>query len=294
MSLANFKEILTDAKKNNYAVPCLTVVNMETVIGQIMAAEEKKSPVILGYAPAVIPYIPSSVMMPFMIDAARHSSVPVAVQLDHGYEYNEILNSIKEGVSAVMFDGSDLEYEENVRRTSEFVKIAHSLGVAVEAELGCVGGGILETKKDSLMTDPDMAADFVTRTCVDALAVSFGNLHGKYKSEPKLDLERVKTISEMIETPLVMHGGSGLTEQDYRAVVAHGVSNIHFYSYLAAGVWPEIEAKTREKGKTPVYHDMIGWTIEYYYKEAIKVIDMLDSIGKASEISDCSIFSKIG
>lgn len=294
MPLANFKEILSDAKKNKYAVPCLIVGNVEMALGQIMAAEEKKSPIVLAFPPHVMPEIPGELFIPFVNKVAKYASVPVAVQLDHGFEFNEIMKCINNGASAIMFDGSELEYEENINRTREVVKISHSLDVCVEAELGFVGGSMSdEPGKTSEMTDPGKVVDFVTKTNVDALAVSFGNLHGKYRGEPQLDLERLRKISSVVDIPLVMHGGSGLTVKDYKNVVANGISDVHFYSYLAAGVWPELERRTKEKGRNPIYHEMMSWTIEYYFNEAKKVIDMLDSSDKASTAFGNSIYFDI-
>lgn len=291
LPLAKFKEILLEAKKNNYAVPCLIAGNLEMALGQIMAAEEKRSPVVIAFPPHVMPEIPTKLYIPFINFAAKQASVPVAVQLDHGFHFDEIMNCIKDGASAIMFDGSELEYEENINRTKEVVKISHALNIGVEAELGFVGGSMSdEPGKESQMTDPDKVADFVSRTGVDALAVSIGNLHGKYRSEPRLDLERLRKISSIVDIPLVMHGGSGLTPEDYKNVVANGISDIHFYSYLAADVWPELQKRTKEIGRNPIYHEIMGWTIEYYFNAAKKVMDMLNSSNKANATSEKSLY----
>lgn len=282
MSLANFKELLSDARDNHYAVPCLIAGNVEMAIGQISAAEEKKSPVILAFPPSVMPFVPSSLYIPFLIQAAKKASVPVAVQLDHGFEYNEIISCIKSGVSAVMFDGSGLEYDCNVARTKDIVKVAHALNVSVEAELGFVGGSISDDNGSaSKMTDPAMVKDFVAKTDIDALAISIGNLHGKYKSEPNLDLERLRSIRAITDTPLVLHGGSGLTTADYKNLIKNGISDVHFYSYLAAGVWPSLKEKAGSSCKNPIYHEIMKWTIEYYINAGKNVMDLMESTGKA-------------
>lgn len=295
MPLANFKEILLDAKKNRYGVPCLIVGNVEMALGQIIAAEEKRSPIVLAFPPHVMPEIPCELYVPFIKKVAEYASVPVAVELDHGHEFKEIMTCMHHGASAIMFDGSELAYEENISKTKEIVKIAHSLDVCVEAELGFVGGSMSDdvAGKTSEMTDPDKVADFVSKTNVDALAVSFGNLHGKYKGEPVLDLERLRKISNITDIPLVMHGGSGLTEKDYRNCVANGISDIHFYSYLAAGVWPELEKRVKQLGRNPIYHEIMSWTIEYYINEANKVIDMLDSANKSNAKTQSSLYMDV-
>ncbi|HEX2945217.1 MAG TPA: class II fructose-bisphosphate aldolase [Clostridia bacterium] len=294
MPLANFREILSDARHNKYAVPCLIAGNIEMTLGQIMAAEEKRSPVVIAFPPHVMPAIPITLFVPFIKNAAEQASVPVAVELDHGFEFNEIMSCIKDGISAVMYDGSELDYEENIDKTKEIVKISHSLNVSVEAELGFVGGSMSDDPgKESKMTDPDKVVDFVSRTGVDALAVSIGNIHGKYRSEPRLDLQRLREISSRSEVPLVMHGGSGLTAADYRNVVENGISDVHFYSYLAAGVWPELKKRTEEIGRDPIYHELMNWTIEYYFKAAGNVIDMLNSANRANIGAGKSIYSDL-
>ena len=294
MPLANFNDLLLDAKKNKYAVPCLVALNIEMAIGLILAAESKKSPIIIAFPPKVTQFIPSSLYIPFLISAAENSSVPIAIELDHGQDYKEIMNMLRCGASAVMFDGSDLDYDENVERTKEIVKVAHAFNLAVEAELGSVGGSVMEGGgNSSQLTDPGKVMDFISKTKVDALAVSIGNMHGKYKSDPKLDLERLREISSITDTPLVLHGGSGLTVQDYNNVMKNGISDVHFYSYLAADVWPHIKKKAEALGKNPVYHEIMEWTIEYYIKAGGDVMDILESSQKASVCSGKSLFSEM-
>lgn len=292
MPLADFKHLLAHAKNNGYAVPCLVALDIEMAIGQIIAAERKKSPIILAFPPKVTQYIPSGLYIPFLINAAQNSSVPIAIQLDHGKDYKEIMNTLKCGASAVMFDGSDLDYDENVEKTKEIVKVAHAFNSDVEAELGSVGGSVFaDGGKSSLMTDPGKVADFISKTKVDALAISIGNMHGHYSSDPKLDIERLREIRSVTDTPLVLHGGSGLTVQDYKNVIKNGISDVHFYSYLAADVWPEVKEKADNLGESPVYHQMIEWTIEYYIKAGGNVMDILESTQKAKECCGHSIYS---
>jgi fructose-bisphosphate aldolase class II len=290
--LANFKELLADAQKSHYAVPCLVVLNIEMAIGLIIAAEKKRSPVILAFPPNVTQFVSSGLFIPFLISAAEKSSAPVAIQLDHGLEYKEIMNAIKCGASAVMFDGSDLEYDSNVERTKEIVKVAHAFNIAVEAELGFVGGSVLKaTGEVSQMTEPDKVADFISKTKVDALAVSIGNLHGKYISEPNLDIDRLRAISSTTNMPLVLHGGSGLSVNDYKNVMKNGISDVHFYSYLASDVWPELKNRSESLGRGPIYHEIMEWTIEYYIKAGGNVMDILESSQKASIFCDRSLYS---
>lgn len=254
------------------------------VIGQIRAAQDKGSPLALGFAPEVFSIVPIELGLPMIVNAAERASVPVATQLEHGQDFDTIVKAIQLGVSSVMFDGSDLPYDENVRRTKEVARVAHAAGVAVEAELGSVGGSALADveAKQSHLTDPNQVVDFVTRTGVDTLAISFGNVHGKYPGLPELDFERVKRIASLVETPLVMHGGSGLTESDYRRVIQSGISNIHFYTGIAVGVWNHLQQAFGTSEADPVYHELVFSTIDYYYSETVKVIDMLGSAGRAA------------
>ncbi len=185
-------------------------------------------------------------LMPVMVDAAKKSKVPVATTLDHGSDFELIMKAIHYGSSSVMFDGSGLPFEENIARTKEIVKIAHSLGVAVEAELGGVGGNVREavatSAMESIFTVPDEAVEFVKATGVDCLAVSFGNVHGRYAGEPKLDLERVRKIASMLDVPLVMHGASGLDEYDYGRIIDAGISKLNYFSAMCRVMYSKLKS----------------------------------------------------
>jgi len=281
MSHVRIDNLQREARKGQYAVPHLLGSTTEMVLGHIKAAEAKKSPLALGFAPEVFAMVPLEVGLPMMVNAAQRAKVPVATQLEHGHDFDTIMKAIQLGVSSVMFDGSDLIYEENVRQTREIVKVAHALGIAVEGELGYVGGSALTDVdgKESLMTDPDDVVDFVKRTGVDTLAISFGNVHGRYRGTPNLDFERVRQIASLVDTPLVMHGGSGLTANDYKGVVESGISNIHFYTAIAIKVWRHLQESVGDR-ETPVYHELVDLTVDHFYNAAVNVIDMLGSAGK--------------
>lgn len=230
--------------------------------------------------------VPLEHSLPMIVNAAQHARVPIATQLEHGRDFDTIMRAIRLGVSSVMFDGSDLPFEENIAQTREIVRVAHAFGVAVEGELGCVGGSAVRTTegKESLFTEPEHVVEFVARTGVDTLAISFGNVHGHYSGQPCLDLERVRRISELVDIPLVMHGGSGLSAEDYRRVIESGISNIHFYTAIASGVWPHLNKIAETASAMPLYHEMVGWTVDHFYREAVHVIEMLGSAGRASTV----------
>jgi fructose-bisphosphate aldolase class II len=272
------------AKRGRYAVPHFLGGTTEMVVAQIKAAEDNDSPLALGFAPEVFHMVPLEHSLPMIVNAAQHARVPVATQLEHGRDFDTIVRAIRLGVSSVMFDGSSLSLEENIAQTREIVKVGHAFGVAVEGELGSVGGSAVASaeNKESLLTDPEDVVEFVASTGVDTLAVSFGNVHGRYRGMPNLDYDRVNTISRRVETPLVMHGGSGLGVTEYRHAIESGITNIHFYTGIALGVWRRLKNAAADCETDPVYHEMVGWTMDHFYRETAHVINMLGSAGRAS------------
>ena len=167
-----------------------------------------------------------------MRELARAASVPVAVHLDHGKNFDIVMKVLQRGFTSVMFDGSALPYEENVAQTAEIVKIAHAMGVSVEGELGYIGKADTVMDK-SMMTQPEQALDFSERTGVDALAVAIGNLHGHYKGIPKLDFERLQEIKDIVKCGLVLHGGSGISEVDFVKAIKMGVGKVNIYTAMS-------------------------------------------------------------
>lgn len=280
MSIANLAEQQMKARREGYAVPHFLGGSIEMVIAEIKAAENKKSPIAIGFAPDVFYMVPMEISIPLIVDAAKRAKVPVAVQLEHGRDFKTIAKAIKLGVTSVMFDGSSLLYEDNVEQTKEIVKMANAFGVCVEAELGSVGGSALTNVawKDSLFTDPKMVPDFIEKTGIDSLAISFGNFHGMYRETSKLDFDRVKEISMLVDTPLVMHGGSGLTETEYRRCIECGISNIHFYTYITIGLCDHLKQALDNIEKKPAYHQLVDWTIEFFYKQTENVINMRSEV----------------
>jgi fructose-bisphosphate aldolase class II len=292
MPLVSSREILTQARKKRYGVPSLLAGNLELVIGPIMAAEERKSPLILPFNQEVTPKIPMELGIPLAVNAARKANVPIAVILDHGKSIEDALKAIYLGASSVMFDGSNLPYEENVKRTREVVRVAHALGACVEAELGGISGsaGDLEDSGPQgsypqvgpAVTDPDLAVDFVERTGVDTLAVSFGNAHGIYKEEPNLDLDRVRKIHALVDVPLVMHGASGLAEEEYPRIVESGISKVCYYTAMGIGAANELGTILADAGQdTIVYHHLISRAIDYFCAYTIRLLDILGCSGTA-------------
>jgi fructose-bisphosphate aldolase class II len=280
MPLVSSKEILATARKKNYGVPSLLAGNLELVIGPLKAAEKRKSPLILPFNQEVTPQVPMELGIPMAVNAAHRARIPVAVILDHGKSLEDVVMAIYLGASSVMFDGSHLPYEENVRQTKEVVRVAHAVGVCVEAELGAVG--LEEGGPDSTLTDPDLAVDFVEKTGVDTLAISFGNAHGVYRGEPNLDLDRVREIHAMVAVPLVMHGASGLAEGEYPRIVASGISKVCYYTAMGIGAANDLgDTLANASQDTVVYHHLISRAIDYFSAHTAKLLDLLGCSGAA-------------
>ncbi len=227
--IVSLKEILEDARSKKYAVGHFNMLNLEMARGIIEAAEEENSPLIFGVAEVHFPLIPFEYASIIMKHMAENTRVPVCLHLDHSTKFETVLRAVKAGFSSVMYDGSSLPYDENIKNTIEVTKVAHPLGVSVEAELGLVGQGSNadDYGSDALYTKPEEAVDFIEKTNVDALAVAIGTAHGKYVKKPILDISRLDKIYTAVSKPLVLHGGSGLTDEDFKETVKHGISKVN-------------------------------------------------------------------
>ena len=231
--LVNLKDILKDAQDKKYAVGLFNTTDTDMLQGAIEAAEELRSPIIIGTAEVLLPYGDLSLIAPSIIAAAKRASVPVAVHYDHGLTFERCIEAMKLGFSSIMFDGSAGDTETNLANTREIVKIAHAMGITVEGEIGHVGDASKgDNETGDMYTTREEAVAFVENTGVDALAIAIGTAHGPYKSKPKLDLERLKDIRSALDTPLVLHGGSGLSDDDFRNTVKYGIAKINIFTDL--------------------------------------------------------------
>lgn len=239
--LVPFSKILQDAYDGHYAVGAFNCLSIEHVLGAIKAAEELRSPIILQLAEVQFPCAPMEMMAPVYLEVAATATVPVAVHLDHGQSLETCVKAIQLGFNSVMFDGANLPFEENVRQTAEIVRIARAAGVDVEAELGKVGDtgfggeGTGEATPD-VFTDVEESAEFIAKTGVDALAIAIGNLHGRYVATPQLNIERLREIAQRNNLPLVLHGGSGTSEEDFKSCIHNGISKINVATALQMAV----------------------------------------------------------
>lgn len=231
--LANLNDILPRAAKEHYGVGLFNTIDTDMLEAAISAAEELRSPIIIGTAEVLLPYGELELIAPSVIAAARRASVPVVVHYDHGLTFERCMEALKLGFTSVMFDGSAGDSANNTAATREIVKIAHAMGATVEGEIGHVGEAASgDNETDDRYTTVKEATDFVNATGVDALAVAIGTAHGAYKAKPRLDIERLKEIHAAITTPLVLHGGSGLSDDDFRNTVREGISKVNIFTDL--------------------------------------------------------------
>ena len=269
--LVGLKEILKIAEENKNAVGMFNATGFDSLQAVIGAAEELNQPVIIAHAEVHNKYNDISFVGPAMIAAAKNAKVPVCVHLDHGTSLNMVYRALRIGFTSVMIDTSALPYEENLKITKEVTEIAHAMGVGVEAELGRLvtgesGGesGLENANPADFYTDPKEAESFVKETGIDALAVAFGTSHGFYKAQPKLDFDVVKNCAKATGLPLVMHGGSGVSEEGYKKAIKAGIRKINYYSYMSKAGY-DAAKKEIEAGKSSFLHD-----VEYAAMQAMK------------------------
>lgn len=228
MALVPMTDILKKAQSEGYAVGGFNINNLEALQAIMEAAEEERSPVIIQLSEGAIRYIGMEYATALVKEAGKKATVPVALHLDHGSSFESIVKCIRHGFSSVMIDGSKLPYDENVALVKKVVEAAKSVGLSVEAELGKIGGTEDDhTVKEAVMTNPDEAKDFADKTNVDALAVAIGTAHGVYKGKPELDFERLEAIEGKVDIPLVLHGASGVYDEDIQKAISLGICKIN-------------------------------------------------------------------
>lgn len=245
--LVNLNDVLKKAQKEHYAVGLFNTTDSDMLEASISAAEELNSPIIIGTAEVLLPYGELSLIAPSMIAKAKSAKVPVVVNFDHGYSFDKCLEALKLGFSSLMFDGSDKPYEENIKATLEMAKIAHSFGASIEGEVGHVGNAVSnDNLLEDMYTTPKEAVDFCKATEVDALAVAIGTAHGVYKTKPNLNLQRLREIRRELDVPLVLHGGSGLSDEDFKNTIRDGIAKVNIFTDLCiAGAKAESECSIK-------------------------------------------------
>lgn len=250
--IAGLKEVIAEGKTRGIAVGNFNTPNLECLLAVLDAAEELNVPVIIAHAQCHEDVAPLDRIGPVMVELAKRSKVKVCVHLDHGEDFEYCKRAMALGFTSVMIDYSTLPYEENVKGTREVVDYAHARGVEVEAELGALparegGGESAVTDPSVLYTKPEMVPEFLAATGVDALAIAFGTAHGIYKTTPILNMDIISRVREYTDLPLVMHGGSGISHEQYREVIRRGIGKINYYSYMSYDGYAAAKATVAQK-----------------------------------------------
>lgn len=283
--LIPFREITRDALRRRYAVGAFNCLSVENVMGAVAAAEELHSPIILQLAEVQFPEAPMELMAPVFLRAARDAKVPVAVHLDHGRSIETCIRAVRKGFTSVMFDGAELPFEENAEQTRLVVRLAHAAGVDVEAELGRVGdtgfgGEGTAAAAADVFTDVEESARFIARTGTDALAIAIGNLHGRYTATPRLNIARLREIHARNAVPLVLHGGSGTSEEDFKACIRNGICKINVATAIQIAA-AEAVAEYLARGGSPGYIGIKRRIIEASQRAVAEHIRLFESDSKA-------------
>lgn len=265
--LANLNDVLIPAREGHYGVGLFNTTDTDMLEAAIAAAEELRAPIIIGTAEVLLPHGELKLIAPSIIAAAKRATVPVVVHYDHGLTYERCIEALQLGFTSIMYDGSTKDAETNLAETRELVKLAHAMGVTVEGEIGHVGDAATDDGAVSDMyTTPTEAIDFVNNTGVDALAIAIGTAHGAYKTKPCLDINRLKEIRSKLDTPLVLHGGSGLSDDDFRNTIKEGIAKVNIFTDLCVA-GNEAMKEGLEKGLA--YLDIRNLKVEKI-KEAVK------------------------
>ena len=277
--LANLNDVLLKARKEGYAVGLFNTTDTDMLEAAISAAEEMNSPIIIGTAEILLPYGELKLIAPSIVAMAKSAKVPVVVHYDHGLTFERCKEALSLGFTSIMFDGSANDYETNIKQTKKMVEYAHKFGASIEGEIGHVGDA---TIGDNLLTDRyttvKEAKDFLDATGVDALAIAIGTAHGAYKFKPVLNFERLREIYNAVDVPLVLHGGSGLSDDDFKNSIANGIAKVNIFTDLCiAGVNATKEAN--EKGLD--YLEARNLKVEYIKKAIKEKIELFGSKDKA-------------
>ncbi|HBI55328.1 MAG TPA: fructose-1,6-bisphosphate aldolase, class II [Firmicutes bacterium] len=284
MALVPMSLLLKQAQKGGYAVGAFNANNLEIVQGIVEAANELDSPVILQASQGAIKYAGLDYIAAIVKIASEKVKVPVALHLDHGTSFEQAVQCIRAGFSAVMFDGSKHSFEDNIANTVAVVRVAKPAGVSVEAELGKIGGtedDVSVSDKDAMMTVPEEAQEFVERTGIDALAVAIGTAHGPYKGEPRLDFARLQKIRDQVDVPLVLHGASGVPEDAIQKAISIGICKINIDTDLRQAFTAAIKQVLAEKPGEFDPRKLLGPGREALKQVAKQKIQLFGSAGQA-------------
>lgn len=250
MALVAVDDLLAKAEQEGYAVGAFNANNMEIVQAILFAAEAERAPVIMQASQGAIKYAGLEYITGLVRIAAQSASVPIALHLDHGTDFEQVVRCIRSGFSSVMYDGSKLPLKENIAMTRQVLSIANAVGVSVEAELGKIGGtedDVHVSEKEAMYTDPEEARYFVEQTGIKSLAIAIGTAHGQYKGEPRLDYERLDKIKKLVRIPIVLHGSSGVPDEAIRKAISLGVCKVNIDTNIREAFVSEMHRVMREK-----------------------------------------------
>lgn len=297
MPLVDMHDMLKHAHRNGYAVGGFDVVSLDFIDAIIAASERCRAPVILSLAESHFEYYDFELAMAAAEAAARRANIPVAIHLDHGASLNSAKRAINLGCNGVMVDASHTDFPTNVEMTRKVVEMAHSCGVAVEGELGYVAGVEGEDAEkhpgELVYTSVEEARVYVERTKVDCLAVSIGTVHGRLRGRPKLDCERLKRIHEAVDLPLVIHGGTGLSDDQFRRLISLGVAKINYYTALSDAAADVIRANSRSNN-TAGYTALLKDVREAISTEVERCQRVFGAAGRAAEVmAQCRVWHPI-
>lgn len=286
MPLVSARQMLSDAQAGHYAVGAFNFENMEMVKAILQAAQELESPVMLQTTPSTVKYGTTETLAAIVKAEAAKVTVPVALHLDHGDSYELVKSAIAAGYTSVMIDGSKLDFEENIKLTKQAADYAHKYDISIEAELGKVGGKEDDLSADTdTNTDPKEAKTFAEATGIDSLAIAIGTAHGFYVGTPKLDKERLSEIRKVVDIPLVLHGASGLSDEEVRDCIARGICKVNFATELRVAYTDACKKLLAEKPETfdPKAFGKVGIPA---VKELVKKrIQVCGCDGKAKNVS---------
>lgn len=277
--LVTLKQMIDMAEEGGYCVPAFNVYNIETVMGVMDAAEELKAPVIMQLYPRLVNEQIGYYLSPVVLAAAQKASVPVCLHLDHAAGKQEVYRALRWGYTGIMQDGSSLSFEENVALTRSTVEMCAAMGVSVEGELGHVGSAADDTMGE--FTDPEEAKSFVEQTGVCCLAVLVGNAHGHYKKPPKLDIDRISAIRKACGVPLVLHGGTGIPDDQVKAAIAAGMRKMNIGTDVCCAFAEGTKATMDDPNRHLAVDVFMKKPIETVKELAMRKIRMMGANGKA-------------
>ena len=279
MSLCSPFVLLTNAHTNGKVVGAFNVGNMEMIKGVVQAAEELETPIIMQIGEKRFSHSPLDLLAPMMVSAAKCANIDIAVQLDHAESISAIQKALEYGFTGIMYDGSSFSLAKNIQETRKIVEMAHSQHAFVEGELGILSGSEGGPEKEALYTNPDHALQFIKDSACDALAISIGNAHGHYKGKPKLNFEALRAIRQLVDIPLVLHGGSGIPEEDFAKAVRLGICKINIatanFDALAKGARHAIQTNIEDN-----YFTLSAAMVDAVYKNTKNHIHMFNRMNR--------------